>query len=184
LSHAICRLCGTERDFANYPEECEDIAWRKEEDMGLTADERTKRHQFYEDHKTEIIALYEKEKNAKKTAEILSERWKFEVPPTTIYGLLIKWKVPRKKGRGAKSKPKGRRQKPMKEKVKAEKPRPREEAAGKAAEPTGVIYQGNLVALEKVENGFVMTVFVPTGDTWASIAANMIEAPLRLEISQ
>lgn len=153
--------------------------------MSLTADERTKRHQFYEDHKTDIIQLYEKIRNAKKTAEILGERWKFEVPPTTIYGLLAKWKVPRKKGRGAKSKPqkRERKQKPVST---GERPKSaREIVEGRAAaSPPGVIYQGNLVGLEKVENGFVMTVFLPTSDTWGSMAARMVEAPLRLEISQ
>jgi hypothetical protein len=67
---------------------------RKEGDLGLTADERSKRHKFYEDHKEEIIDLYEKlHHNAKATAKELTARWKVDAPITTIYGLLVTWKV-------------------------------------------------------------------------------------------
>lgn len=160
LSYAFCKLCGAERDdLANYPAEVYG-SHRKEADLSLTADERQKRHEFYESHKLEIIATYEElSGNVKGVAEKLSKEWKVEVPTTTIYGLLRAWKVPRK-ARAKKSK-KGRTKKPT--------------------STPGVTFQGEIVGLEKVDGGFKMVVFVATTESFQSMTESL-KAPVHLEI--
>jgi hypothetical protein len=67
---------------------------KREPGSSLTADERTKRHIFYEAHREEIIEVYHKLKgNAKAAAQELSKKWQVEVPTTTMYGLLKQWKI-------------------------------------------------------------------------------------------
>jgi len=110
FSTAYCKLCPAIRDgetaFSNTFEEStleygymDDNQGRKkrmkrEPGTSLTADERSKRHIFYEAHREEIIGVYKRLKgNVKATAQELSKQWKVELPSTTLHGLLQRWEV-------------------------------------------------------------------------------------------
>jgi hypothetical protein len=111
FSSAHCKLCPAVRTgedaFANTYDEAAAAEYgyldgqrkgkkrvKREPGSSLTADERTKRHIFYEAHREEIIEVYHKLKgNAKAAAQELSKKWQVEVPTTTMYGLLKQWKI-------------------------------------------------------------------------------------------
>lgn len=115
FSSGYCRYCHTTRN--NYFDNVWEPTFghdahdpRKEPELTLSADERSKRHDFYEKKKPEIIAVYNRLKNTKATAEELTRKWGCDAPTTTIYGLLQKWGIVHKrapkKSRAEKKKPK------------------------------------------------------------------------------
>lgn len=154
FSSGYCKLCKLKRnDFDNiYPEYVYGHLVgreRKEHELRLSADERSKRHAFYEQHKEEVIEAFKKHESARETAEELSEKWKVEVPTTTIYGLLRKWGIERK----ARASKKDRKRKKGKEKI-------RTLALVPPAEPPGAPatrFTGQVTAIEMNGKGLRVT---------------------------
>lgn len=158
FSSGYCKYCNATRN--NYFDNVWEPVFghdardpRKEPELTLSADERTKRHDFYEKKKPEIIATYNRLKNTKATAEELTRKWGCDAPTTTIYGLLQKWGIVHKRT------PKKARSEKKKAKPLALAP---EVAAGSPPAPLQVT--GMITYLEVRENGIIrMVIEAPSG---------------------
>ena len=159
-SSGYCKFCRVSRtDFDNvfeptFGHDSHDPR-RKEQELEnklkLSADERSKRHDFYEKKKPEIIAVYTRLKNTKATAEELTRKWGCDAPTTTIYGLLQKWGVVHKRTRRS-SKPEKKGKGPQLALAAPSSPAP---AGQKSTHATGIVKY-----LELKGEGIVMVIDV------------------------
>lgn len=195
-SSGYCKYCKITRDdfdntFQDYVYGHMDGHVRKEPDLRLSADERSKRHAFYEGHKAEVIETYRRLENVREAAEELSAKWKVEVPATTIYGLLRIWKIERKpkrlrkskkgrKGRARLALQKTREPKPPPEPEPPEPPAPVVEAPSPPREPEyGLVRAPGLVTSLEMKDGIIRMILEIPGGAHFRIggAVQVIESP-------
>jgi hypothetical protein len=172
FSTAYCKLCPAIRNgedsFANtYDESTAEYGYldgnqrkgkkrvKREPGSSLTADERSKRHIFYEAHREEIVAVYTRLKgNVKATALELSKQWKVELPSTTLHGLLLRWEIPKEPEPKAKvKKVKGKKRKVKTSQVLTRNQLGRFVEVEKRIEKAGIV--GDLTCLERTADGHI-----------------------------
>ena len=128
--------------------------------MPLSGAEREKRHQFYQQHKSEIVSTYLRLRSAKATADELGKCWKTRVPVTTVHGLLWKWNVKKPARRDLRQ--------PLK-------------ASGEILPLEAIV--GKVVGLEKVESGYRLTFLVETDQPWSSMSQCLCDGVLQIRLS-